>query len=78
MLNRYPFLHFLTLLLFKQKIKHMGVMMISIVMIALVSSVLFISASLQHTLEETIDSQADFTVTKTEAGRPVTTPLAWV
>ncbi|MFT7879916.1 MAG: FtsX-like permease family protein [Sulfurimonas sp.] len=78
MLNRYPFLHFLTLLFFKQKIKHMGVMVISIVMITLISSVLFISTSLQHTLQDTIENQADFTVKKVEAGRPVTTPLAWV
>lgn len=78
MLNKYPFLHFLTLLLFKQKVKHMGVMLISVVMITLIGSVLFISTSLQHTLQETIENQADFTVKKIEAGRPVTTPLAWV
>ncbi|UFH59018.1 ABC transporter permease [Sulfurovum mangrovi] len=76
--NKSPFLYFLTLLLFKQKIKHIGVMLISIVIITLISSVLFISSSLQHTLQETIDAQADFTVKRVEAGRPVTTPLSWV
>lgn len=76
--NKSPFLYFLTLLLFKQKIKHIGVMLISIVIITLISSVLFISSSLQHTLQETIDAQADFTVKRVEAGRPMTTPLSWV
>ncbi|MDM5271448.1 FtsX-like permease family protein [Sulfurovum sp. zt1-1] len=78
MLNKYPFLHFLTLLLFKQKIKHMGIMSISVIMVTLVSSVLFISTSLQHTLQDTLAKQADFTVNKIEAGRSVKTPLAWV
>ncbi|HEO99216.1 MAG: ABC transporter permease [Campylobacterales bacterium] len=78
MLSRSPFLYFLTLLLFKQKSKHLGIMSISVVMIALVSAVLFISSSLQKTLQDTLDEQADFTVTRIEAGRPVSTPLAWV
>ena len=78
MLSRSPFLHFLTLMLFKQKSKHLGIMSISVVMIALVSAVLFISTSLQQTLLDTLDEQADFTVMRTEAGRAVSTPLAWV
>jgi len=78
MLSSSPFLHFLTLLLFKQKRKHLGIMLISVVMIALVSAVLFISSSLQKTLLDTLEEQADFTVTRIEAGRPVSTPLAWV
>ena len=56
----------------------MGVMLISVIMITLVSSVLFISTSLQHTLQDTLAKQADFTVSKIEAGRQVKTPLAWV
>ncbi len=72
------FLHFLTLLLFKQKRKHSGAVLISVVIIALLSAVLFLSASLQHSLLTTLQKQGDFTVTRIEAGRAVNTPLAWV
>ena len=72
------FFHFLTLLLFKQKSKHIGAVLISVVIIFLLSSVLFLSSSLQRTLLKTMDAQADFTVTRIQAGRAVNTPLAWV
>jgi len=72
------FLHFLTLLLFKQKGKHIGAILISVIIIFLLSSVLFISSSLQYTLLSTLDKQADFTVSKIEAGRAVDTPLSWL
>lgn len=72
------FLHFLTLLLFKQKSKHIGAILISVIIIFLLSSVLFISSSLQHSLLATLDEQADFTVSKIEAGRTVDTPLSWL
>jgi len=72
------FLHFLTLLLFKQKGKHIGAILISVIIIFLLSSVLFISSSLQHTLLGTLEKQADFTVSRVEAGRAVNTPLSWL
>ena len=72
------FLHFLTLLLFKQKGKHIGAVLISVIIIFLLSSVLFLSSSLQDSLLSTLDKQGDFTVTRIEAGKPVNTPLAWI
>ena len=72
------FLSFLTLLFFKQKSKHLGVILISVILIFILSSVLFISSSLQHTLLHTIEGEVDFSVTKMQAGRPTNTPLAWI
>ncbi len=72
------FLYFLTLLLFKQKSKHIGAVLISVIIIFLLSSVLFISSSLQGTLLETLKSQSDFTVSRVEAGKTVNTPSEWL
>ncbi len=72
------FLHFLTLLLFKQKSKHIGAVLISVIIISLLSSVLFISSSLQQTLMTSLDKQADFTIARVEAGRPINTPIEWI
>ena len=77
MLNN-SFLHFLTLLLFKQKGKHIGAVLISVIIIFLLSSVLFISSSLQKTVQSTLESQADFTVSRVQAGRAVNTPAEWL
>ncbi|TET88797.1 MAG: ABC transporter permease [Sulfurovum sp.] len=72
------FLYFLTLLLFKQKGKHIGVVLISVIIIFLLSSVLFISSSLQNTLLGTLESQADFTVSRVQAGKTINTPSDWL
>ncbi len=72
------FLHFLTLLLFKQKSKHIGAILISVIIIFLLSSVLFISSSLQNTLLETLKNQSDFTLTRVQAGNSVNTPSDWI
>jgi ABC-type lipoprotein release transport system permease subunit len=68
----------LTLLLFKQKGKHLGAILISVIIIFLLSSVLFISSSLQHSLLGTLNEQSDFTVSRVEAGRAVNTPVEWI
>ena len=72
------FLHFLTLMLFKQKSKHMGAVLISVIIIFLLSSVLFISSSLQYSLFQTLEDEADFTVHRVQAGKAVNTPLFWL
>ena len=72
------FLYFLTLLLFKQKGKHIGAVLISVIIIFLLSSVLFISSSLQNTLLSTLRGQADFTVSRVQAGKAVNTPVDWL
>ena len=76
-MNSNAFLHFLTLLLFKQKGKHIGAVFISVIIIFLLSSVLFISSSLQNTLLNTLESQSDFTVTRVQAGKNINTPVEW-
>ena len=76
-MNSNAFLHFLTLLLFKQKGKHIGAVFISVIIIFLLSSVLFISSSLQNTLLNTLASQSDFTVTRVQAGKNINTPVEW-
>ena len=72
------FLHFLTLLLFKQKGKHIGAVLISVIIIFLLSSVLFISSSLQNTLLGTLENQSDFTLSRVQAGKAINTPSDWV
>jgi ABC-type lipoprotein release transport system permease subunit len=76
-MNSNAFLHFLTLLLFKQKGKHIGAVFISVIIIFLLSSVLFISSSLQHTLLNTLEDQSDFTVNRVQAGKNINTPVEW-
>ncbi len=77
-LTNSAFLHFLTLLLFKQKGKHIGAVLISVIIIFLLSSVLFISSSLQNTLLDTLKNQSDFTLTRVQAGESVNTPSDWI
>jgi len=72
------FLHFLTLLLFKQKSKHIGAVLISVIIIFLLSSVLFISSSLQNTLLGILESQSDFTLSRVQAGKAINTPSDWL
>jgi ABC-type lipoprotein release transport system permease subunit len=72
------FLYFLSLLLFKQKGKHIGAVLISVIIIFLLSSVLFISSSLQKSLLSTLEKQADFTVSRVQAGKSVNTPIDWL
>jgi len=72
------FLNFLTLLLFKQKSKHIGAVLISVIIIFLLSAVLFISSSLQYSLFGTLKKQADFCVSRVQAGKAVNTPASWL
>ena len=52
--------------------------MISILLLFLLSSVLFISSSIRFSLEETLKVQPDFVVHKTLGGTAVPTPLVWL
>ena len=71
------FWHFLTLQLFKEKSKHLSSVTVSVLLIFLLSSVLFISSSIRFSLEQTLETQPDFVVSKTLGGKAVPTPLAW-
>lgn len=76
-MNTNAFWHFLTLQLFKERSKHLSVIMISMLILFLLSSVLFISSSIRYSLEETLKAQPDFVVTRMQGGILVPTPIAW-
>lgn len=72
------FVYFLTLTLWKQKVKHTAAVFISILIIFLLSAVLFVSSSLKQTLLHTVKQQGDFTVTRLKAGYATQTPSSWI
>jgi len=82
MLNRFaggsPFFHFLTLEFFKARKKHAGVILISLVILFLLASVLFISSSIRYSLEQTVAAQPDFIVQRIRGGKQVSVPVAWM
>jgi ABC-type lipoprotein release transport system permease subunit len=72
-----PFTSFVSLEFFRQWRKHAGAMLISLVILFLLSSVLFISSSLQHTLAQALEGEPDFVVTRVQGGRAVPVPTEW-
>ena len=76
-MNTNAFWHFLSLQLFKERSKHLSIIGISVMILFLLSSVLFISSSLRFTLEETLKVQPDFVVNRIQGGTAVSTPEIW-
>ena len=72
------FFNFLFLLLSKHKSKHIAIFIISILIVFLISSVLFISNSLKKEVFSTLDNQSDFTIQKTNNGKIFDTPISWI
>jgi len=72
------FFYFLTLNLFSQKRKNLTVVLLSIVLIFLLSSTLFISSSLQASLKHSLDAESDFVVQRVRGGHLLPTPTSWV
>ncbi len=72
------FIDFLLLTLAREKSKHIGVVFISTLMIFLLSSVLFLSSSIQQSLTGLLGAQPDFVVTRMQGGRAVNTPKEWI
>lgn len=77
MLNN-PFFHFLTLELFKERKKHIGVVLISLVVLFLLSSVLFISSSIQYSLKQALKQEPDFVVQRIQGGERINVPDEWI
>jgi len=73
-----PFFHFLTLEFFKERKKHIGVIAISLVILFLLSSVLFISSSIRYSLEQTLEQEPDFVVQRIQGGDRVNMPAEWM
>ena len=72
------FLNFLFLLIYKHKSKHIAISLISSLIVFLISSVLFISSSIQKDIFITLDAQSDFVVQKINSGKIVNTPNSWI
>ena len=75
MLNK---LNFLLILLLTYRKKHLSVFVLSTLLIALLSSVLFLSASIKQDIFATLEPQADFTIQRYKAGKVLNTPQAWI
>ncbi len=71
------FINFLTLLLFKHRSRHMAIMIIATLLLALLSSVLFISNSITHDVKTVLKEQSDFTLQRFYGGKQVDMPLSW-
>jgi len=67
----------MTLQLFKEKSKHISVVLLSITILFLLSSILFISSSIRFSLMQTLEQQPDFVINKLQGGRAIATPLDW-
>ena len=76
-MNNNAFWYFLTLQFFKERSRHVGVIIISVLILFLLSSVLFISSSIRFSLEETLKVQPDFVVKRTQGAMAVPTPMIW-
>jgi ABC-type lipoprotein release transport system permease subunit len=76
-MNSSAFLNFVSLLLFKNRSKHLAIFLLSTLLIFLLSSSLFIVSSLKHTLYDSLAGESDFIIQKVVAGKAVNTPLSW-
>ena len=72
------FFNFLFLLLSKHKSKHIAIFIISILIVFMISSVLFISNSLKKEVFSTLNNQSDFVIQKTNNGKIFDTPISWI
>ena len=72
------FLNFLFLLLIKHKTKHLSVFFISILIVFLSSSILFISSTLKKEIFSTLENQSDFVIQKINSGKIQDTPISWI
>ncbi|MDD2886664.1 MAG: FtsX-like permease family protein [Aliarcobacter sp.] len=72
------FFNFLFLLLLKHKSKHIAIFIISILIVFLISSVLFISNSLKKEVFFTLENQSDFVIQKINSGKTLDIPTSWI
>ncbi len=72
------FINFLFLLLIKHKSKHIAIFIISILIVFLISSVLFISNSLKKEVFFTLENQSDFVIQKINSGKMLDIPTSWI
>jgi ABC-type lipoprotein release transport system permease subunit len=73
-----PFFHFLTLNLFAQRRRHLAVVGLSVLLIFLLASTLFISSSLQYSLRRALVSEPDFVVQRVRGEHLLPVPESWI
>ena len=71
------FFDFLILSFVKERKKHIGVILISVLILFLLDSTLFVSSSVQHSLRGALKAQPDFIVQRVHGGDRVSLPLSW-
>ncbi len=72
------FFNFLFLLLSKHKSKHLAIFIISILIVFLTSSILFLKNSLQKEVNSTLENQSDFVIQKINSGKTQNIPTSWI
>jgi len=72
-----PFFHFLTLNLFGDRSRHLGVIALSVVLIFLLSATLFISSSLHSSLLGALEKEPDFVVQRLRGDHLLPVPESW-
>lgn len=77
-MNNYPFLNFVFLQIYTNKTKHLSIFLIATILIAVLSSFLFISNSISKDIKTTMDNQPDFIVQKIRSGKVVDIPNEWI
>jgi len=73
-----PFFHFLALNLFGERRKHLGVIGLSVLLIFLLSSTLFIASSLHTSLLRALEKEPDFVVQRVRGDHLLPVPEEWV
>lgn len=73
-----PFFYFLTLSFFKDIKSHIGVVVISAIVLLLLSSTLFVSSSIRYSLLQILETEPDFVVQKIRGGQRVDMPAEWM
>jgi putative ABC transport system permease protein len=76
-MNNYPFLNFILIHIYKNRLKHLSIFIISTFLILVLFSFIFISTAIQKDIKLTIKNQADFIVQKIRSGKVVDSPNDW-
>jgi ABC-type lipoprotein release transport system permease subunit len=72
------FLNFLSLSLYRHRVKHAAIFVMAVIIVALFSAVMFLSGAIRNDIGLTLDGQADFTVQRMRGGKVVDSPLTWI
>ncbi len=72
------FYNLIFLFIFKHKSKHLSIFFISIVLIFILSSVMFISSSIKHQVKLSIENQSELIVHRISGGKINDIPLSWI